>query len=337
MDLDEKKSNPNGLKAPFFGESTSPYESVKQFYAHWMSFSTTKSFSWKDVYKVTEAPNRQIRRIMERENKKERDRAKKAYNELVRRLIAYVRRQDKRLMEYIQAEQKEKEERDAKKKAEQQRNKESMKKELEMAKKLAEERLDKLDLNEFETELDEKDKQKVGLVDNEILELYCYACKKKFKSDKQWANHEKSKKHIIAVEKMRQEILVEDDILEDTNSKDDLLDSLDLTNEEEIIESVDSIEANSSTSLTDENLSEKATDVDHSEEASDIEHSEDYYMDFMMRSNKNNNNNMFSMYEDIMDEEDSEEEVSEKKVEKIEVVEVLPKKKQSRRNKKKRN
>jgi len=36
------------------------------------------------MYKLSDAPNRQIRRIIEKENKKERDKGKKEFNDLVR-------------------------------------------------------------------------------------------------------------------------------------------------------------------------------------------------------------------------------------------------------------
>lgn len=343
LDIEEKKNSPGANKAPYFGESDSSYDTVKSFYSYWQSFSTTKSFSWKDVYKISEAPNRQIRRIMEKENKKERDKAKKAYNDLVKRLVVYVKKQDRRLLEYVRLEQEEYEAKEAKKKEEQMKNKESMKAALAEARKQAEERLDNLDLNEFDTDMimDDRDKQKVGLVDNEILELYCYACKKKFKSDKQWANHEKSKKHIIAVEKMRAELLVEEDLEED--SLDIMYDEN--TNESEgqdlssLDEDIEAVDENSTTSMDRSNNSFEGNVHANNEDqrSEEEEDDEDFYMQMMMR---NNNKNKFSMFEgnDESEEEEEEEKPLAQPVlheEPEDTMVVKSKKKKARRNKKK--
>jgi len=45
-------------------------------------------------------------------------------------------------------------------------------------------------------------------------ELYCAVCKKPFRSKNQWLNHEKSKKHVEAVEKARSELLMEGEELD---------------------------------------------------------------------------------------------------------------------------
>ena len=57
---------------------------VAAFYAFWESYCTAKSYVWAEKYNTREAPNRQIRRLMEQDNKKLRDKAKKEHNEEVR-------------------------------------------------------------------------------------------------------------------------------------------------------------------------------------------------------------------------------------------------------------
>ena len=57
---------------------------VKQFYTFWQTYFTAKSFVWVEKYDTREAPHRQVRRAMEQENKKLRDKAKKERNEEVR-------------------------------------------------------------------------------------------------------------------------------------------------------------------------------------------------------------------------------------------------------------
>jgi len=71
-------------KPPSFGYSNSPFEDVHAFYSHWESYVTPKTYSFLDEYNTLEAPNRRISRLMEKENKKVRDSAKKKRNEEIR-------------------------------------------------------------------------------------------------------------------------------------------------------------------------------------------------------------------------------------------------------------
>ena len=54
------------------------------FYGYWESYYTSRSYVWAEKYDTREAPNRQIRRLMEQDNKKLREKAKKERNEEVR-------------------------------------------------------------------------------------------------------------------------------------------------------------------------------------------------------------------------------------------------------------
>jgi len=77
---------------PSFGLSTWPWTAFKHsdrigardFYNVWMNFSTEKDFSWMEQWNLAEAPERRVRRLMEKENKKQRDDARKEYNETIR-------------------------------------------------------------------------------------------------------------------------------------------------------------------------------------------------------------------------------------------------------------
>lgn len=57
---------------------------MKPFYDHWESYCTAKSYVWVEKYDTREAPDRRVRRLMEAENKKLRDAAKKERNEEIR-------------------------------------------------------------------------------------------------------------------------------------------------------------------------------------------------------------------------------------------------------------
>ena len=59
-------------------------KAVNQFYAFWQSYCTPRSFVWVEEHDTREAQDRQVRRAMEKENKKLRDKAKKERNEDVR-------------------------------------------------------------------------------------------------------------------------------------------------------------------------------------------------------------------------------------------------------------
>lgn len=54
---------------PSFGDSTGEWNSatedgqtVKQFYAFWLNFSTEKDFIWSEKWNLSEAPDRRVRR-----------------------------------------------------------------------------------------------------------------------------------------------------------------------------------------------------------------------------------------------------------------------------------
>lgn len=53
--------------------------------------------AWKEEYDTRQASNRWEKRAMEKENKKTREKARKERNELVRQLVAFVRKRDRRV------------------------------------------------------------------------------------------------------------------------------------------------------------------------------------------------------------------------------------------------
>ena len=70
---------------PDFGYSDSDYDTVvAAFYAFWLSYCTPRSFVWVEEHDIREAQDRYVRRIMDKENKKLRDKAKKERNEEIR-------------------------------------------------------------------------------------------------------------------------------------------------------------------------------------------------------------------------------------------------------------
>lgn len=112
-------------KIPKFGKSDTDYETLQSFYTYWLSFSTSKSenrlfilvvfsfdinksiyfcvifftgYVWLDKYDIREADNRKILKLLEKENNKIRQKARKERNEEIRQLVNFVRKRDKRVI-----------------------------------------------------------------------------------------------------------------------------------------------------------------------------------------------------------------------------------------------
>jgi DnaJ family protein A protein 5 len=82
-----------------FGNSSSEWKEVSSFYLAWESFSSCLSYPWADLYDTREATNRQMRRLMEDENKKMRRAAKRQRNEEISNLIRFVKKRDPRVQQ----------------------------------------------------------------------------------------------------------------------------------------------------------------------------------------------------------------------------------------------
>lgn len=183
-------------------------------------------FGWVDEYDASIGPNRRTRRAMEEENKKVRKKAKREYNDTVRGLAAFVKKRDKRVIDMMVKRNMEEEKRRAEEKA---RKKEEERKKMERARMYEEPEWAKIDeeeeekmvmrggFDDVEEEDDKKKKKKKGVGE----ELYCVVCNKKFKSDKQWKNHEQSKKHRDKVAELRMTFEEDDKVLEEEEDGDE--------------------------------------------------------------------------------------------------------------------
>ncbi|XP_068655679.1 DNAJ protein JJJ1 homolog [Aristolochia californica] len=176
--------------APLMGNMDSPYSQVSAFYAYWLDFCSVMDFSWADEYHASAGPNRKSRRIMEEENKKARKKAKREFNESIRGLAEFVKKRDKRV---IDMQMKKRLEEEKKRAREKEKKEEEMRAKLERARLHREPewaRVDETDTGDGYDDFDDEEDMK-----KKNNEFYCVACNKKFKSEKQWINHEKSKKH----------------------------------------------------------------------------------------------------------------------------------------------
>lgn len=187
---------------PSFGSSDDDYDTVvKPFYAAWAGFSTRKSFSWKDKYRLSDAPDRRVRRIMEKENKKCRDDAAREFNDAVRFLVSFVRKRDPRYLPNTQTDaDRQKALRDAA--AAQAARSRAANKEKMASSGLADWALSRgEDIADTAQPSDFDDTE-----DSEVEILECVVCNKTFKSDKQLEAHERSKKHVKALQQLRREM-----------------------------------------------------------------------------------------------------------------------------------
>ena len=189
--------NDDDPSPPMFGNSKSPYDDVNKFYGYWLSFCTKKSFSWLDTWDLSEAENRQISRLMQQDNKRLRYKAKKERNELIRELVAIVRKRDKRVQAYSEYLKKKTEENS--RKTEEHRRKQIAKhrKDIESCKEAEWSKFSNFEnqLKEIESVVASEFNDLDDSGESEIDELFCVACNKSFRTEKTFANHEKSKKH----------------------------------------------------------------------------------------------------------------------------------------------
>ncbi|RGP60343.1 hypothetical protein FLONG3_10905 [Fusarium longipes] len=185
---------------PTFGSSDDNYEDVvKPFYNSWAGFSTVKSFSWKDKYRLSDAPDRRVRRLMEKENKKMRDDAIREFNDAVNFLVGFVRKRDPRYLPNSQTH----DERQASLRnaaAAQAARSRAANQERMASFEVPEWAQARSDDNGAEGDFSESDEE------SEVEILECVVCNKTFKSEKQLEAHEKSKKHIKAVQQLRREM-----------------------------------------------------------------------------------------------------------------------------------
>ncbi|OAA54514.1 c2h2 finger domain containing protein [Niveomyces insectorum RCEF 264] len=142
---------------PPFGRAADDYDAVaKPFYRAWANFATRKSFRWRDKYRLADAPDRAVRRLMEKENRKARELAARDFNDAGRRRGSA--RPTKSAEDYEGG---------------------------------------------FSSDA-------ASEVQHEIE---CVVCRKAFKSEKQFEAHEKSKKHIKAVQQLRRQMKKENKAL----------------------------------------------------------------------------------------------------------------------------
>ena len=187
---------------PSFGHASDGYDDVvRPFYAVWTGFSTRKSFSWADVYRYSDAPDRRVRRMMEKENKRFREEGIREFNDAVRSLVAFVKKRDHRYKANVKNEaERQKTLRDAA------IGQAARQRAANQAKQAQTETIPEwMKSSEVEDDTSPDD------VADAVKEHFeCIVCNKIFKSENQYEAHERSKKHIRAIQHVKKQMRQED-------------------------------------------------------------------------------------------------------------------------------
>ncbi|THH28232.1 hypothetical protein EUX98_g5945 [Antrodiella citrinella] len=206
---------------PSFGYSTWPWteaskaevgSAARTFYTYWLHFSTAKDFSWKDQWDLAEAPDRRVRRLLEKDNKKAREDARKEYNKTVRTLVTFIRKRDPRYKSHIAQQAQANATPGTKAKTTPWTGTSSTPQRAAAASSFVEQAWQKPSTSKLNEHADLEWAAAEALEDAEEWE--CVVCGKTFRSEAAWDSHERSKKHIQAVERLKQEMLEEDEELD---------------------------------------------------------------------------------------------------------------------------
>jgi DnaJ family protein A protein 5 len=185
---------------PQFGCSADSYDDVaKPFYRVWMSFSTKKTFAWRDQYRTSDAPDRATRRLIEKENKRFRDEGIREFNDAVRSLVAFVRKRDPRFIPNSQSEA------DRQKILRDVVAAQAARSRAANQAKLKDQTIPAWAQSKGEAG-EEDDFSSTESEDFEVEHIECVVCNKTFKSEKQYEAHEKSKKHTKAVQQVQRKM-----------------------------------------------------------------------------------------------------------------------------------
>lgn len=191
---------------PTFGDSTTQFDPIlKQFYAHFQSFTTCRSFFWADEFSLTDIEDRRERRWAEQKNRKIRELNRKEYNLTVSKLAIWLKKRDPRFKEY-QSLQQQMETMNLKN-VERQR-KEKLNERLKIGNSYKEPEWAKVDDSGLFNDLIYPPNENDEYIVEDLIE--CVACGKTFKSDSSFRSHEKSRKHKMAVKVLRDELLLDE-------------------------------------------------------------------------------------------------------------------------------
>ncbi len=203
----EPSERRDGGKFPPLGTADSPWRVARDFYSFWSSFTSVSNFAWADKWRTPDGESRDVRRQMKKENDKLRAQQKKAWQETVRKLAAFVKNLDRRVIaEQQRCNALAAAEKEARALKEKEKRAAKMAARLEVADEV--EDAETLEAEkEFWNKLQESgDGKQEAMRLEEDNELACAVCNKEFRSKGQRDNHLNSKKHKEEVERWRHEL-----------------------------------------------------------------------------------------------------------------------------------
>ncbi|KAJ5971132.1 uncharacterized protein N7479_001050 [Penicillium vulpinum] len=197
--------NQDPIEYPSFGSGSDDFENVvRPFYAAWTGFSTQKSFAWKDAHRYSEAPDRRVRRMMEKENRRLREEGIREFNDAVRSLVAFVKKRDPRYKVNAQSEAQR-----------QETLRQSVAAQAARSRAVNQARMRDHVLPEWaQSEQPVANDDQERNEESEVESFECVVCHKYFKSQKQFEAHERSKKHLKAVKQLCWEMRMQNDELD---------------------------------------------------------------------------------------------------------------------------
>lgn len=189
---------------PDFGSAEDEYEDdVKIFYRVWINFSTKKTFSWRDAYRASDAPDRATRRLIEKENKRLREEGIREFNDAVRSLVTFVRKRDPRYTPNSQTE------------ADRQKIlRDAAAAQAARSRAANQAKFEKHVVPDWAQTGQQEDEDYSDSEESVVEHIECVVCGKIFKSEKQYEAHEKSKKHIKAVQQLQRDMRKENERLD---------------------------------------------------------------------------------------------------------------------------
>ena len=195
-DASDRSGRDDPVRYPAFGLAKDDYDTIaKPFYQVWSSFSTSKTFGWRDKYRLSDAPDRRVRRLMEKENRKFREEGIREFNDAVLSLVAFVKKRDPRYVPNTQSEAERQQVLRSSAAAQAARSRAANQEKLSefIVPDWVQSRGDDLHHGEFSESEEE----------SEVEQIECIVCNKTFKSEKQFEVHAKSKKHLKAVQQLQ--------------------------------------------------------------------------------------------------------------------------------------
>ncbi|KAJ6513437.1 DnaJ domain-containing protein [Mycena sanguinolenta] len=178
-------------------------DGARTFYNAWTNFASMKDFGWMDQWNLNEAPDRRVRRLMEKDNKKAREDARREYNDTVRSLAKFLRKRDPRYKTHL-AQQ-----------AQDLASGSTTPGAGTMTPKAAAPRAEYVEQEWQKIDaLRQHDDLEWAAAEGEDPEEWeCVVCGKSFWSEAAWDSHERSKKHLKEVERLKREMLNDDEEL----------------------------------------------------------------------------------------------------------------------------